>query len=278
MTTIFRPGLFEGQVAIITGGGSGIGLCTARTFAELGAKIAICGRTEEKLLAAKKELETLGATVYVATCDIRDPEQIARFIDGVVAALGDITILVNNAGGQFPTAAETLSAKGWEAVIRNNLNGTFFMTQAVATRSMIPRKKGRIVNIIANIERGFPGMVHTGAARAGVENLTKTLAIEWAQYNIQVNACAPGIIKTSGTDQYPPELLEMSRTRTPQKRLAAPEEVAELIAYMASDAAWFVTGETCYIDGGARLWGDNWTLPEKIEVETPAIIQSILKR
>jgi citronellol/citronellal dehydrogenase len=278
MTTIFKPGLFSDHVAIVTGGGSGIGLCTARTLADLGAKIAICGRTEEKLTNAKKELEARGATVHAAQCDIRDVEQVARFVDGVVAALGNVTVLINNAGGQFPTAAETLSPRGWEAVIRNNLNGTFFMTQAVAQKCMIPRKRGRIVNVIANIARGFPGMVHTGAARAGVENLTKTLAVEWAQHNIQVNACAPGVIKTTGTDQYPPEIVEMSMRRTPQKRLGSPEECAELIAYMASDAAWFVTGETWYIDGGAHLWGANWSLPDKMDVEPPAAIKSILAR
>jgi citronellol/citronellal dehydrogenase len=278
MTTIFKPGLFADHVAIVTGGGSGIGLCTARTLADLGAKIAICGRTEEKLASAKKELELRGATVHAAQCDIRDVEQVARFVDGVVGALGNVTVLINNAGGQFPTTAETLSPRGWEAVIRNNLNGTFFMTQAVGQKCMIPRKRGRIVNVIANIARGFPGMVHTGAARAGVENLTKTLAVEWAQHNVQVNACAPGIIKTTGTDQYPAEIVEMSMRRTPQKRLGTPEECAELIAYMASDAAWFVTGETWYIDGGAHLWGDNWQLPDKMEVEPPAAIKAILAR
>jgi citronellol/citronellal dehydrogenase len=170
---------------------------------------------------------------------------------------------VNNAGGQFPTTAETVSLRGWEAVIRNNLNGTFFMTQSVALKHMIPAQKGRIVNIIANIARGFPGMVHTGAARAGVENMTKTLAIEWAQHNVQVNAVAPGIIRSSGMDQYPPELVEMSRARTPQKRLGTVDEVANLTAYLASDAASFVTGVTWYIDGGAHLWGDNWVIPDR---------------
>jgi citronellol/citronellal dehydrogenase len=281
MSTIFKPGLFEGHVALITGGGSGIGLCTARTLADLGAKIAICGRTDDKLTAAKKELESRGVNsdrVFAQTCDIREHEKIGAFVDAAVSALGPISVLINNAGGQFPTTAETVSPRGWEAVVRNNLNGTFFMTQAVATRCMIPKKRGRIVNVIANIARGFPGMIHTGAARAGVENMTKTLAVEWAPHNIQVNACAPGIIKTSGTDQYPPELVEMSRQRTPQKRLGTPEECAELIAYMASDAAWFVTGETWYIDGGSHLWGDNWVLPETVDADTPAVIRKILER
>jgi citronellol/citronellal dehydrogenase len=262
MPSIFRPGLFEGQVAIVTGGGSGIGLAIAETLGELGAKVAIAGRSAERLERARLRLEGQGVTVFAQPCDIREPAQIAAFVDAVGQALGAASVLVNNAGGQFPTTAESLSAKGWDAVIRNNLSGTFYMTQTVATKHMIPSKKGRIVNIIANIHRGFPGMVHTGAARAGVENLTKTLAVEWAEHNVQVNAVAPGIIKSSGTDQYPPELLEMSRERTPMKRVGTPEEVAELVAYIASDAAWFVTGETWYIDGGAHLWGDAWPIHE----------------
>jgi citronellol/citronellal dehydrogenase len=205
----------------------------------------------------------------------RDPDQIQRFVARVKEQLGPATILVNNAGGQFPTAAENLGPKGWEAVIRNNLNGTFFMTQAVATAHMIPRKKGRILNIIANVARGFPGMVHTGAARAGVENMTKTLAVEWAQHDIQVNAIAPGTIRSSGTEQYPEELLEMARKNTPAKRLGSPEEVADLAVYLVCDAAAFVTGETWYIDGGAHLWGDTWLIPEPGGDLAPATIPGV---
>jgi citronellol/citronellal dehydrogenase len=260
MPSIFRPGLFEGQVAIVTGGGSGIGLAIARTLGDLGASLAICGRKAPKLDAAKSLLEGTGARVLAMPCDIREPDQVMAFVDAVERQLGRASVLVNNAGGQFPTAAESLAPKGWDAVIRNNLNGTFYMTQAVATRHLIPARRGRIVNIIANIARGFPGMVHTGAARAGVENLTKTLAVEWAQHNVQVNAIAPGIIVSTGTDQYPAEFLEIARQRTPMKRMGTPEEVAELVAYVASEAAWFVTGETWYMDGGAHLWGDTWNI------------------
>ncbi len=265
MPSIFRPGLLDGQVAIVTGGGSGIGFVAAKLFGELGAKVAICGRKIDKLEQAKRDLELAKVKVFAAVCDIRDVDQIAHFVDASKEALGETTILVNNAGGQFPTAAENLAPKGWEAVIRNNLNGTFFMTHAVATKHMIPRKKGRIVNIIANIARGFPGMVHTGAARAGVENMTKTLSVEWAHYNIQVNAIAPGVIRSTGMDQYPPELNEMSRQRTPAKRLGTCEEVADMIAFLASDASSFVTGDTWTIDGGAHLWGDTWLIPDGTE-------------
>lgn len=260
MTPIFREGLMDGHVAIVTGGGSGIGLAIARSLATLGAKVAICGRKAERLEAAKQELP---AGVLAAPCDIREPDDVARFVDLVGERLGRATVLVNNAGGQFPTPAEMLTPKGWEAVIRNNLNGTFFMTHAVATKHMIPSRRGRIVSIIANIARGFPGMVHTGAARAGVENMTKTLAVEWAQHDIQVNCVAPGVIRSSGIAQYPPELVEASRQRTPAKRLGTVHEVAQLAVYLCSDAASFVTGETWYIDGGQHLWGDNWLIPDR---------------
>jgi citronellol/citronellal dehydrogenase len=277
MPNIFRKGLFDGHVAIVTGGGSGIGLSTAIALGELGAKVAICGRKKEKLDVAEQKLRAAGIDVLAEACDIREVDQIQAFADAVKAKLGVASILVNNAGGQFPTTAETVTPRGWEAVVRNNLNGTFFMTQAVATRHMIPARCGRIVNVIANVARGFPGMVHTGAARAGVENMTKTLAIEWATHNIQVNAIAPGVIRTSGTDQYPPELIEASRKKTPMKRVGSAGEVAQLIVYLACDAAWFVTGECWYIDGGAHLWGDNWIISDDEPPPMPKIVAELAK-
>jgi citronellol/citronellal dehydrogenase len=275
MPTIFRAGLFDGHVAIVTGGGSGIGLAIARTLCELGARVAICGRDAARLERARADLATGGWVVHAQTCDIREVDQIARLVVDVRRALGEVTVLVNNAGGQFPTAAEALSTRGWDAVIRNNLNGTFYMTREVALASMIPARRGRIVSIIANIARGFPGMVHTGAARAGVDNMTKTLAVEWARHGIAINAVAPGTVRSPGTDRYPPELIEMSRRQTPLKRLGTPEEVAQLCAYLASDAASYVTGETWYIDGGAHLWGDTWTLPEPDVPETPEAVANL---
>ena len=269
MPSIFRPNLFDGHVAIVTGGGSGIGLAIARTLNELGAKVAICGRDGGKLASVRDELTAKGGIVFASACDIREVDQVASFVAAVRSRLGEITILVNNAGGQFLSPAELLEPKGWDAVIRNNLNGTFYVTREVATASMIPHRRGRIVNILANIARGFPGMAHTGAARAGVDNLTKTLAVEWAPYDVAVNAIAPGTIRSSGTEKYPPELLERSRCETPAKRLGTPEEVAQLCAYLACDAASFVTGETWYIDGGAHLWGDTWIVPDKADPFLP---------
>ena len=263
MQSIFRPGLFAGQVAIVTGGGSGIGLAIARTLCELGASVAIAGRDAGKLERAKSKLSERGWTVHAGVCDIREVEQVASFVAGVRAALGEVSVLVNNAGGQFPTPAELLSPRGWDAVIRNNLNGTFYVTREVAVTSMIPRRRGRIVNIIANVARGFPGMVHTGAARAGVENMTKTLAVEWAQFDVRVNAVAPGIVQSTGIAQYPPELVAASVARTPQKRIGTVEEIAHSIVYLVSPAAAFITGATLRIDGGASLWGDSWLIPDR---------------
>jgi citronellol/citronellal dehydrogenase len=275
MQSIFRPGLFSGHVAIVTGGGSGIGLAIARTLCELGASVAIAGRDAGKLERARARLADRGWTVHAGVCDIREVEQVTSFVARVRTALGEVSVLVNNAGGQFPTPAEQLSPRGWDAVIRNNLNGTFYVTREVAVASMIPQRRGRIVNIIANVARGFPGMVHTGAARAGVENMTKTLAVEWSQHGIGINSIAPGVIRSSGTERYPEELVEISRQRTPMKRLGTPGEVAELCAYLASEAASFVTGETWYIDGGAHLWGDTWILPDREPAALPEVVAKL---
>jgi len=261
----FAPDLFKDQVAIITGGGSGIGLATARDLGQLGASVAICGRKAEKIEAAIATLREAGLPaerIFGAPCDIREPSQIEQFVRSVRERFGRVDVLVNNAGGQFPSAAEHISPRGWEAVVRNNLNGTFFMTREVATQVMIPQKRGRIVNVTAMVVRGFPGMAHTGAARAGVENLTKTLAVEWAQYGICVNAVAPGTIKSTGTVQYGDMVLEQARKATPLKRLGEMDEVSRVVVFLASELNGFITGAVFPIDGGASLWGDIWQISE----------------
>lgn len=269
MDQLYADGLFAGQVVLITGGGTGIGRASAIEMGLLGANIAICGRRPEPLTDAVAELESKGIKAFGAPCDIREPEAISAYIDAVLERFGHIDVLVNNAGGQFPTTAEALSPKGFAAVVRNNLIGTWSVTHAVATKAMIPQKRGRIVNVIAQIIRGFPGMVHTGAARAGVDNMTKTLAVEWAVHGIRVNAVAPGVIVTSGTKQYPPELLETAAKANPLHRLGTAEEVSHLITYLASRYADFVTGQTFYIDGGASLWGEQWYIPEDVPQYPP---------
>jgi len=263
---LFTPGIYDGQVAIITGGGTGIGLTVAREMSALGAKVAICGRRPEPLAEAAA---SIGGDVFHDTCDIRDPDSIKEYVDKVLAKFGRVDVLVNNAGGQFPSPAQHLSPRGFEAVVRNNLLGTWNFTHAVANQAFIPQKSGRIVNVIAQVARGFPGMAHTGAARAGVANLTKTLAVEWAQFGVRVNAVAPGVIRTSGLDQYPPELLKNAVRAAPVRRLGAPEEVSHLIVYLGSTYADFVTGQIMYIDGGASLWGDQWPIPDDVPQHPP---------
>ena len=261
-SSMFRPGIFEGQVVVVTGGGTGIGLATAREVGALGARVVVASRSDDKVKAGLAALELPADRAIGRTCDIREIDQCNALIDAAKEAFGRVDVLVNNAGGQFPSPAEHLSSRGFEAVVRNNLLGTFNMTHAAATRAMIPAKRGRIVNVIADIARGFPGMVHTGAARAGVENMTKSLAIEWAAHQIKVNAVAPGTIESTGTVQYGDALLLAAKRATPAKRLGTPEEVARVIVFLASDFADYVTGSTYYIDGGSSLWGDIWSIDD----------------
>lgn len=252
---MFQEGLFKDKVVLVTGGGSGIGFGISQKFLELGARVFIASRKEEKLQAAIEKLKEFGEVGYFV-CDIRKMEDIQAIADGIQEEAGRLDILINNAGGQFPAAAEAISENGWNAVINNNLNGTWHMTQSLAKHFFIPQKEGIILNMIANVFRGFPGMVHTGAARAGVDNITKTLAVEWSKYKIRINAVAPGIIKSTGLENYPPNLLQGIANKIPVKRLGEVDEVAWLTLFLCSPMAGFITGETVYIDGGQRLWGD----------------------
>jgi len=255
---IFAKGLFDGAVVVITGGGTGIGKQVAREIGSLGAKcIAICGRRIEPLKETASELEKEGINVFYGSCDIRNNDETTNFIKNVLQRNSRIDVLINNAGGQFPSPAEAISPKGFEAVIRNNLLGTWNMIHSCATLAFIPQQSGRIVNVIAGISRGFPGMVHTGSARAGVDNLTKTLSVEWAHYNIKVNAVAPGYIQSSGMKNYSEELVQRLGIATPLQRQGTEEEVSHLITFLSSEkASSYITGQTYYIDGGSSLWGD----------------------
>jgi citronellol/citronellal dehydrogenase len=249
----------KGRWALVCAASKGLGRGCAEALADEGVNVVITARGEADLLATAAALRVLNPAVEVRTVAGDIATEAGRA--AALAACPQVDILVNNAGGQFPSPAQHITPNGFLAVVKNNLVGTFNMTREVANRSMIAKKSGRIVNVIANIYRGFPGMAHTGAARAGVENLTMTLAVEWAQFGILVNAVAPGIIISSGTAQYPPQLLERGIAETPLKRAGTIDEVAASILFLASPAAQFITGTTLRIDGGQALWGHTWEIP-----------------
>lgn len=250
---------FIEKIVLVTGGGSGIGYAIAKQFLENGAKVIITGRNVEKLVNANKELSKIGEC-YFRLCDIRRIEEIEKLREYISNEFGRLDILINNAGGQFPSMAKDLSINGWTAVVNNNLNGTFYITQILAKAFFIPQREGSIVSIIANIYRGFPGMAHTGAARAGVDNLTKTLAVEWSPYHIRINAVAPGVIQSTGLNQYPEGMMDGVADKIPMKRFGSVDDVANSVLFLASNYAGYITGETLYVDGGQRLYGDVFKL------------------
>jgi citronellol/citronellal dehydrogenase len=243
----FRQGLFQGQVALVTGAGSGIGRCTAHELAALGARVALVGRKEDKLKAVAAEI---GAGAKTYACDIREEESVARTVSNALADFGRIDCLVNNAGGQFASPLEKISAKGWETVVRTNLTGGFLVARECYTQCMKAAGAGAIVNMIADMWNGMPNMGHSGAARAGMLNFTETAALEWAP--IRVNAIAPGWIASSGLDHYPPEMAEHIRQlpkRVPLGRLGTESEVSAAIVFLLSPAAAFISGSCLRVDG-----------------------------
>ena len=253
--SVFRPGLFEGKTVVVTGGGSGIGRCTAHELAALGAHVVITGRKPDKLATVKAEIEKVGGTCDTSAFDIREEEQVRAAIAAIVDRHGRIHGLFNNAGGQFPAPADALSAKGFDVVVRNNLTGGFIVSREAFTQSM-DRHGGSIVNMAADYRNGFPGMAHTGAARAGMVNLTMTLAHEWAWAGVRVNAVSPGWIASSGMDTYTGEFKELIPTLPrycPLGRLATESEVSSAVCFLLSEAAGYITGTEIRIDGGTPL-------------------------
>lgn len=268
--SVFVPGLFAGKVIVVTGGGSGIGRCTAHELAALGAAVAIVGRKAEKLDAVRTEIESAGAVCSTHVCDIREEDAVKATVAAVLACHGRIDGLVNNAGGQFPSPLAAISAKGWDAVVRNNLTGGFLMARECVVQWMgkstsgAQTHGGAIVNIIADIWGGMPGMGHSGAARAGMLNFTETAALEWAP--VRSNAVAPGWIASSGMDRYPPEMRETIRGMqelVPLHRLGTESEVSAAIVFLLSPAAAFISGACLRIDGAApnakRIWPEVGT-------------------
>ena len=253
--SVFREALFKDSVCLVTGGGSGIGRCTAHELSALGARVVLAGRKLEKLTRVQSEITSAGGRADVHALDIRDEEQVVRTISSIVASHGRIDALVNNAGGQFPAPLATISKRGFEAVVGTNLTGGFLVAREVFKQSMSTRG-GAIVNIVADMWNGMPGMGHSGAARAGMVNLTKTAAYEWAFCKVRVNAVAPGYVASSGLDNYQGAVREMMgqlKDHVPLRRLATEAEVSAAICFLLSPAAAFITGITLAVDGGAPL-------------------------
>ena len=257
-STVYASDLFAGKTVVVTGAGGGLGLAIAALFARLGANLAINGRDEEKLASAREFLESFGGKVFTRVMTIRDPDQVEEFVAAVNAEFGAIDVLVNNAGGQFPQAALDFSRKGWNAVIDTNLNGTWWMMQSAARHWVETGQPGSIVNIVADIWRGMPGIAHTCAARAGVIYLSKSVAVEWAPHKIRVNCVAPGCCESNGFGRYPAEGAATFQDSNPMRHAGDEWDVAEGVVYMAASSGKFVTGEVLNIDGGQQLWGDPW--------------------
>jgi len=259
---MFKKETFNNKIVLVTGGRSGIGYQIAKDLLLLGATVWICSRNEELLFEAQNSLKEFG-TIEARKCDIRKEEDLNQLAKDIQSKYGRLDILVNNAGGQFPSMAEFISRKGWNAVINNNLNGTFYMTQKMAQAFFIPQKEGTIVNIIVGLYRGFPGMAHTAAARAGIENLSKTLAQEWSHHNIRINCIAPGIIESSGLEQYPQQVKDMfeeAKKAIPLGRFGKVEDVSNAVCFLASPMSEYITGTTMYVDGAQHLNYDNMGL------------------
>lgn len=248
--SVFRPGLFAGRTIIVTGGGSGLGRCTAHELKSLGARLALIGRSPDKLARVKEELGDPDTFTYSA--DLRDEAGVKAAVEGVLKWAGRVDGLVNNAGGQFPAALKDISLNGWNAVVNNNMTATFMMSKEVYLRWM-EANGGAIVNVGADFELGMPGMGHNGAARAGQTNFTYTASVEWAHSGVRVNSVIPGFIASEGLDRYPErahDVLRSVKGRVPLKRHGTESEIAGAIVYLLSDAAAYVTGIALRVDGG----------------------------
>lgn len=255
-SSVFKDDLFDGKRIIVTGGGSGIGRCTAHELAHLGAAVIITGRTQEKLDQVKAEIEDDGGTCATAAFDIRDEEAVRAGIAGILKA-GPVHGLVNNAGGQYPSPLEAISTKGFETVLRTNVVGAFNMTRELVTQSM-NKTGGAVVNITADFWNGMPTMGHSGAARAACDNFTKTAAVEWGRFGVRVNSVAPGWVASSGFDTYEDPtvkaILPQLKNFVPLGRIATEAEIASAIVFLLSEGAAFISGASLRVDGAGSLY------------------------
>jgi citronellol/citronellal dehydrogenase len=254
--SVFRPDLFADWVVVVTGGGSGLGRCIAHELASLGASVVLWGRRRDPLEATAREIADDGGEVSWVSGDIRAPEDVERCVAQIHDRHGGVDGLVNNAGGQYSAPAAEITANGFDAVVRTNLLGGFLVAKEIRRASMAERG-GCIVNITAQTTQGIPLMSHSSAARAGMANLTKTLAVEWASDGIRVNAVAPGFVASSGYDTYGDEPFGGLLTRLPALTLArrhgTEAELSAAVAFLLSPAAAYITGQELIVAGGSDL-------------------------
>ena len=268
-TSVFRAGLLDGHVALVTGGGTGIGFGIAELLASLGAHVVLASRKPEHLERAAEQLRAAGGDASTVPVDVRDPERVKAMVEQVAADRGRIDLLVNNAAGNFYAPSESMSANAWKSVIEIDLYGTFFCSQAVLP-VMKAQGGGRIVSISMTLHyRGWPQMAHATAAKAGVDALTRTLAVEWAPHGIRVNAIAPGPIPTEGVrkaftppaDSGVPDVFaaadeamaRWAQRAIPLRRWGTPGDIANMVAFLASPAGDWITGGIFVVDGGEWL-------------------------
>jgi len=256
---IFAPGLLEGRVCVVSGAGTGLGRESALELARLGATVIGCGRRSEPLDGMVEAAAPLPGSAEAVAMDIRDEQAVESLFERVVERHGRVDVLVNNAGGQFLSPAEAISPKGFRTVVELNVVGTWLMTHAAATKAMIPQEHGKVLSVTLSPHNGMPGMVHSGAARAAVENMMRTLSIEWARFGIRTCAIAAGQFATETLrTKYPKEVVEAVPRTVPLGRLGTEEEMAWLIAYLASPAGDFFSGATITIDGARDNWFGSW--------------------